>query len=162
MKAKKATLPKTKQEELPFFTVGEIKAVYLPATRPTQQVKCSQDVYKIFLEIWESDQLEYRESLYAMFLNKANFVIGWRQLTNGGVSGTVADPKILFQHALLSHASAILLAHNHPSGNLKPSEADRQMTKKMVEAGKIHDLLVLDHLVISREGFYSFADEGQL
>jgi DNA repair protein RadC len=162
MKAKTPTNPKRQAEELPFFSVGEIKAVYLPATRPAAQIKCSQDAYKILLEVWEADQLEYKESLYGLFLNKANFVLGWRQLSTGGLSGTVADPKVVFQHALLSNACALIIAHNHPSGNLKPSEADHQMTKKIKGCGNSLDLPLLDHLIITNNGYYSFADEGKL
>ena len=158
------TKPKAKKaaKELPFFTVGEIKAVYLPATRPKSQVNCSKDAYNVLLECWEEGQIEYKESLYGLFLNKANYVIGWRQLSNGGLSGTVADPKVVFQHALLANACALIIAHNHPSGNLKPSQADIQMTKKIKECGSMLDLPILDHLIITKYGFYSFADEGAL
>ena len=162
MKAKNQKNPKKEAQELPFFSVGEIKAVYLPATRPAAQIKCSQDAAKEFREVWEADQLAYRESLYALFLNKANFVIAWRQLSNGGASGTVADPKIVFQHALLANACALIIAHNHPSGNLKPSQADHQMTKRIKESGTSLDLPLLDHLIVTNNGYYSFADEGQL
>ena len=78
----------------------------------------------------------------------------------GSVSGTVVDPKLVFSVALKSMASFIILGHNHPSGNLKPSNADIDLTKKLKEGGKLLDLLILDHIILSRRGYYSFVDEG--
>jgi DNA repair protein RadC len=81
-------------------------------------------------------------------------------ISKGGQSGTIADPKIIFKTALEQNAAYIILAHNHPSGNLKPSTEDVRLTKKLVEGGKMMDLLVVDHLIITDKGYYSFADEG--
>ncbi|MCB4800382.1 JAB domain-containing protein, partial [Neotamlana laminarinivorans] len=83
-------------------------------------------------------------------------------LSKGGVSGTVVDAKLVFSVALKCNASSIVIAHNHPSGNLKPSEADLRLTKKLKEAGNYLDVKVLDHIILSREGYYSFADESQM
>ena len=95
-------------------------------------------------------------------LNRANRVLGWAKINQGGLSGTVSDPKVIFQVALKSNACSLIIAHNHPSGNLRPSEADILLTRKLKEAGLMLDLPVLDHLIVSSEGFYSFADEGLL
>lgn len=102
------------------------------------------------------------EEFWILLLNRANRVIKPVQISRGGVAGTVADPKIIFKHALDQLASAIILAHNHPSGNLQPSQADIQLTKKLVEAGKWLDLPVLDHLILSDHAYYSFGDEGKI
>ena len=93
-------------------------------------------------------------------MNRANRALGIAQVSHGGISGTVADPKVIFQHALKANASSVILLHNHPSGNTQPSEADIHLTKKLVEGGKLLDIAVLDHLIVTIDGYYSFADEG--
>lgn len=102
------------------------------------------------------------EEFRVVYLNRANKVIGEKQISIGGVTGTVADPKVIFRSAIEMLASSIILAHNHPSGNLKPSKADIDLTKKMKEAGALMEIEVLDHLIISESGYFSFADEGIL
>ena len=89
-------------------------------------------------------------------------VIKKEAISKGGISGTVADPKLIFKAALDSKASSLILVHNHPSGNLKPSEADKRLTKKVVEGGRMLDLPILDHLIFTNHGYFSFADEGIL
>jgi DNA repair protein RadC len=110
------------------------------------------------MPIW--DDLEYRESFAILLLNRANRVLGIANISSGGLSGTVADPKVIFQQALKANASSIILLHNHPSGNTQPSEADITLTRKMKECGKFLDLPVLDHLIVTTDGYYSFAYEG--
>ncbi len=100
------------------------------------------------------------EEFWVLYLNRANVVIGKENVSKGGVSGTIVDPKVIFKAAVQFPASAIILAHNHPSGQLKPSQADHQITKKLKEAGKALDIPVLDHLIIGDGNYYSFADEG--
>ncbi|RYY22608.1 MAG: DNA repair protein, partial [Sphingobacteriaceae bacterium] len=95
-----------------------------------------------------------------MLLNRANRVLGVYLVSSGGVAGTICDPKLVFQAALKANASTLILAHNHPSGNLNPSEADIKLTRKLVEAGKLLELPVCDHLILSEEGYLSMADEG--
>jgi DNA repair protein RadC len=102
------------------------------------------------------------EEFRLLLLNRANQVMKKIQLSSGGVAGTVADPKLIFKHALDQLASGIILAHNHPSGNLKPSEADIRLTRKLKEAGSLLDLPILDHLICADDRYYSFADEGLL
>lgn len=102
------------------------------------------------------------EEFHIILLNRANIVIDVKRISVGGTSGTVADGKLIFKEALLQKASGIILAHNHPSGNLKPSDADLQLTRKMVEFGKFIDLLILDHLILTDNSYFSFADEGLL
>ena len=103
-----------------------------------------------------------KEEFWVILLNRANRLIKKEQISSGGVSGTVADPKIIFKAALDQSASSIILVHNHPSGNLKPSQADISLTKKMKEAGNLLEIPVLDHIIFSDQGYLSFADEGLL
>lgn len=100
------------------------------------------------------------EEFWMLLLNRANHVKSKHLISKGGQSGTVADPKIIFKTALEHQAAYIILAHNHPSGNLKPSNEDIKLTKKLVEAGKLLDLLIVDHLILTDHSYYSFCDEG--
>jgi len=102
------------------------------------------------------------EEFWAVYLNRRNELIKKVFISKGGVAGTVADTKIIFKHALELLASAIILFHNHPSGNLKPSQADIQLTKKLKETGNIMDVLVVDHIIVGEKNYFSFADEGIL
>ena len=102
------------------------------------------------------------EEFWILLLSRSCKIIAKELISKGGLSGTVADPKIIFSIALQHQASSIILAHNHPSGNLKPSQQDIDLTRKIHQAGKILDIGVLDHLIITDGGFYSFADEGLL
>jgi DNA repair protein RadC len=102
------------------------------------------------------------EVFWMLLLNRANRLLSKVQISEGGFSGTVADPKKIFKMALERKASSIILAHNHPSGNLKPSEADIRLTRKLKSAGEMLDLPVLDHIIAGEQGYYSFSDEGTL
>lgn len=102
------------------------------------------------------------EEFWIILVNRANRVIRKQQISQGGVAGTVADPKIIFKAALETLASGVILAHNHPSGNLVASPADIQLTRKLKEAGKLLEIQVLDHLIVSGQNYFSFADEGML
>jgi DNA repair protein RadC len=124
-------------------------------------VSSSKDAEDIFRRIW-THRIGYIEEFYALFVNRSNKVLGWAKISMGGQNGTVADPKVIFQVALKANASHILMAHNHPSGNLEPSQADIALTQKMKEAGNFLDLPVLDHLILNTESYYSFADDGKL
>ena len=102
------------------------------------------------------------EQFWIVLLNRANKVIRKIVVSAGGVSGTVADPKLIFKHALENLASGIIRVHNHPSGNTKPSEADILLTKKLMDAGALLEIPVLDHIIFTDSEYYSFADEGKL
>jgi DNA repair protein RadC len=117
----------------------------------------SRDAY----DVVKADLLDIaHEEFWILMLNRANRVIKKSQISQGGVAGTVADPKIIFKLALEELASGIILAHNHPSGNLTASQADLDLTKKLKDAGKLLDIQVLDHLIIAGQKYFSFADEG--
>lgn len=103
-----------------------------------------------------------REVFAILYLNRANKVCHFEIISRGGITGTVADPRIILRGALEKNATGIILCHNHPSGNLSPSEADRALTRKIAEGARLFDIVLLDHIIVSEEGYYSFADEGQL
>src|SRR6185369_5441502 len=100
------------------------------------------------------------EEFWVLLLNRANRLVKKKRVSEGGVSGTVADPKIIFKLALDELASGVILAHNHPSNNLKPSDSDLSLTKKLKEAGKLLEIAVLDHIIVAGQQYFSFADEG--
>jgi DNA repair protein RadC len=144
-----------------MFELAEITINYKPIQKLSEQpaITSSQDAFKIFSTHW-GDALHYKEHCMLLLLSRANKVLGITTLSTGGSSGTVVDPKNVFQTALMANAAAIIIAHNHPSGNLKPSQADISLTKKVAEAGKCLDLQLLDHLILAEDFYYSFGDEG--
>ena len=148
----------------PLFQVAEISITYSSTVKPSQRPKVgsSLDAGQILREAWEEGTLEHREQVRVLLLNRANKVLGIFLASTGGLAGTVCDPKVVFQAALKANASSIILAHNHPSGELTPSEADRNLTRKLVQAGELLDIKVLDHLILTEEGYCSMADEGYM
>ncbi len=144
------------------FQVAEIllsyKSIVLPSLRP--KITSSRDVYKILTENWDQNKIEFVEQFKVLLLNRANKVLGIFEVSSGGVSGTVADPKLIFAAAIKGNASGIILSHNHPSGNLQPSQSDIDLTRKIKEGGKVLEVQLLDHIIITSESYYSFADEG--
>ncbi len=106
---------------------------------------------------------DYRHEVFAViFLNRANKINHFEIVSAGGITGTVADPRVILKKALEENAISIILCHNHPSGSLKPSRADEELTTKIKEAAKYFDIKVIDHIIVSEDGYYSFADEGIL
>ncbi len=152
------------RESIRLNEVAEITLAYRPKIKPSllPKVTCSRQVYEVLLGFWNQDTLEYIEQFQLMLLNRANRVLGICTISSGGTAGTVVDAKVVFATALKANASSIVLSHNHPSGNLQPSEQDRRLTKRMVEIGRTLDLPVVDHIILTREGYFSFADEGEL
>jgi len=144
-----------------LFSLNEVKVHYtLGSKSKGPKIQTSKDAYDIMLENWED--IDHSETAYMLLLNRANKLIGIKCVSKGGVSGTVVDPKIVFQTALVCNASYVILLHNHPSQNLNPSEGDVQLTKKLKQAGEFLDLKMLDHIIATSDGYYSFADEGLL
>jgi hypothetical protein len=122
-----------------------------------------RDAFNVFWESWNKDTIEHHEVFKILLLNNKNVVLGIAEISKGGTSSKIIDPRIIFQYALKAHASAIIVGHNHPSNNTEPSEADVAITKKLIEAGKVLDIKVLDHLVICSDGtYFSMADEGKI
>lgn len=122
-------------------------------------VSSSRDLYEFAKGIF-GNKIEHREMFVVFLLNRSNRLIGYSIISSGGVTGTVADPKIIFQAALMANSCQIIIAHNHPSGTNKPSEADIRLTKKLKAAGDCLDIHLLDHLIVCESSYYSFADEG--
>lgn len=125
------------------------------------KITSSTDAYRILKDIW-SKQIETREEFIILLLDRSNTVLGYHMLSMGGITGTVADIRLLYSLALKSLATGIIVSHNHPSGNLNPSQSDRTLTKRIKEAGVILDITLLDHLIITTDGYYSFVDEGEI
>lgn len=125
------------------------------------KIRSSADCYE-FIKQFYGDDIEIMESFFLVLLNRANTTIGWVKISQGGLTGTVADPRIIAKYAVDSLACAVILAHNHPSGNLQPSEQDNLLTKKIKGGLQLLDIQVLDHIILTETAYYSFADEGQL
>jgi DNA repair protein RadC len=146
----------------PAYQVAEIQLSYkskIPASeRP--KISGSKDAYDILKFQWNENTLELQEEFKILMLNRANRVIGLYEASKGGIAGTVADPKLIFAATLLCGASGIILAHCHPSGNLTPSQADLDLTKKLHASGKLLDIQVLDHIILAGDKYNSLADEG--
>jgi DNA repair protein RadC len=142
--------------------VAEIQLTYKSNVKPSlrPKVQTSREAKDIFLSTWDEYKLEFVEQFKIIVLNRANKVLGLFEVSSGSSTGTVADPKLIFAAAIKANASGIILAHNHPSGNLTPSQADIDLTRKLKEGGKFLEVQVLDHIIITIEGYYSFADEG--
>lgn len=159
----------TVQELNKFKGIGDAKAISIIAAlelgrrrKETETVKREKIITsKDAFEIMRSSLIDLpHEEFWLIMLNRANLVIKKELISRGGVSGTVVDTKMIFKTAIGNHSSSIIICHNHPSGNLKPSEADLKITKNIKEAGKIMEIPLLDHLIITDNGFFSFADEG--
>jgi DNA repair protein RadC len=127
------------------------------------RVTSSKDAYKLLFDSWNKNTIEHIEESKLLLLNRSNAVLGILSVSKGGISSTVTDVRLIFQGALKSNASEIIICHNHPSGNMYPSESDKKITQKIKEAGNLMDIQLLDHLIILPiEGYFSFADEGVL
>lgn len=126
------------------------------------KVTSSADIATVCRQIFNADKINWVEEFVLICLNSQNVVIGWYKVSQGGMQGTIADPRVIYQVALKTLATTIVVAHNHQSGCLKPSLADRQTTTKLREAGAILGIGLVDHLIITDESYYSFADEGLL
>ena len=144
------------------MTVAEVQLTYKTKVKASSRPKISksEDAYFVIKDHWNFEIIEFIEEFKLILLNRANKVLGLVNISLGGSTGTIADPKVIFMAALKSNACGIILAHNHPSGNLTPSESDINLTRKLRAAGELLDIAVLDHIIITAEGFYSFTDEG--
>lgn len=142
--------------------VSEVELVYRTKIKPLQRPKItdSRSTYDLLIHNWNQDKIELLEEFKLLLLNRGNRVLGLVDISVGGSSGTIADPKIIFTAALKGKASAVILVHNHPSGNIRPSRQDETITHQLKEGGKLLDIIVMDHVIVSSEGYFSFADEG--
>lgn len=151
-------------QQTDWTQVAEIELVYKTKVKASERPKItsSKDIYPLLLSIWDMNLIEIQEQFVVLLLNRTNKVLGVYHASTGGLAGTVADPRLILAAALKAGAVAIILSHNHPSSNLAPSRADEQLTQKIKMAASYHDISVLDHIILTTEGYYSFAEEGLL
>jgi DNA repair protein RadC len=138
----------------------EITLKYKSGVHKKAKISKSSDAAEIMREFFNQDTLELTESFIVLYLSKQNNTIGWIKISQGGISGTVVDIRLIFATALKCAASSLIIAHNHPSGNLKPSSSDINITKKIKEAGKLFDIELLDHLIFSSDSYLSMSDDA--
>ncbi len=143
-----------------IMKISEISVSYSTGKHKKLKVNNSKDSADILLSSWSKNTLELQEEFKILLLNRSNAVLGIYSMSKGGVSGTIVDAKLIFAVALKCNASSIILAHNHPSGNLNPSEADKNITQKLTKASKYLDIELLDHIILTKDDFYSFSDNG--
>lgn len=145
-------------------SVSEIELVYRSKVKASERpkIKSSKDAYKVLMSSWNPDAIEFFEQFKVVLLNQAHRVLGIYELSSGGITGTVADLRLVFAAALKANATAVMIAHNHPSGHLGASEADRSITRRIAEAGRLLDIALVDSIIVTVEGYYSFADQGLL
>ena len=144
------------------YTVGEVELTYKSTSRSRSKIYSSEDAYKILLPTYKEGTICYKEYFKVLFLNQSNQVLGYTLISEGGITDTTVDVRIILQAALLTNSVAVILAHNHPSGSMKPSRQDMEITKQVKDAAQLMRIKVLDHLILTDTGYYSFADEGEL
>jgi DNA repair protein RadC len=150
------------QQEQTNKQVAEIQLTYkgLMKISDRPKVTTSKEAFQIFFNAWDKEKIEFIEQFKVMLLNRANRVLGLVEISSGSSTGTVADPKMIFAAALKANACSLIMAHNHPSGNLQASQPDVDLSRRMREGGRLLDIQVLDHLIVTPEGYSSLADEG--
>ena len=145
------------------FTIQEMEVVYLTSKLKTsnETITNSGTAHHILKQLFNPNSISYQEECVVIYLNHASRIIGAQKLSKGGINATIVDIRIILATALKSLSTAIIIAHNHPSGKLVPSDADKKITKQLSEACKLMDLSLLDHLIIGPDNEYlSFADDG--
>lgn len=140
----------------------EIKLSYINPIKKSERIKIkkAEDATKILREIFSEEEIELREQMMVLYLNNSGEVLGYTKHSVGGITGTVVDIRLILAGALKSLSTGIIISHNHPSGGTQPSDADIKITKKLKEAARSLDLELIDHIIITKEGYFSFADEG--
>lgn len=150
-----------------YNQIPEIEVKFKPSSQKqglkvSVKLTSSQAAYETLKTMYDSDTLEYYESSIVVFLNQANKAIGWVKLSQGGITGTVMDVRMIFGIALKCAATGLIISHNHPSGNLTPSNTDIRLTEQIKKAGEFLQITLLDHIIVTQDGYYSFADNGTL
>ena len=142
--------------------ISEIKISYSSNKMNKEKISNSNSSYKLLKESWNMDSIELYEEFKVLLLNRANEPLGIFKVSQGGTASTIVDAKLIFSVALKCNASSIVLSHNHPSGNIMPSDSDIRTTEALKQAGKLLEITLLDHIILTAEAYYSFADEGLL
>lgn len=143
------------------FRASEVQVVYKTKVKASErcQIYSSKDLYNLLIKFYDENTIEYKESMKIVLLNKSNKVLGVHHLSEGGIDGTYADVRQILQIALLTNSTSIAISHSHPSGNTTPSEADKKLTSAIEQGCKTMNIQLLDHIIVSTESYYSFADE---
>lgn len=147
-----------------LYQVTEVELVYRHPAKPCEQkiLDDPQLVYKLLLDLWDENKIQLLEESKLLLLDQKKACIGVTHLASGGITSCIVDPRLVFATAIKARASSFILAHNHPSGQLKPSRADISLTRKLCEGAALLDLELLDHLIITRDGYYSMASAGYI
>ncbi len=141
------------------MNISEIELHYKCQGKDSIKINSSKEAFEILRDKWDSNTIELQEEFKVLLIDRDNTVLGIYSLSKGGIAGTVVDVRLILVAALKAKASAIILAHNHPSGNLKPSGQDLNLTKNIIKAAKLLDIDLLDHIILSNQDYYSFRDE---
>jgi DNA repair protein RadC len=146
------------------YKVAEIELIYKTVVKPTDRTTIGQsgDMYKMFLQFWDKSKINLLEQFKVAYLNQAKQVVGLYNLSTGGINSTTADSRLILKGGLDLCATSMIICHNHPSGNLQPSEGDKIVTQKIKLAGLNQDIKLIDHLIITPYNYLSFADQGIL
>lgn len=142
--------------------LSEIEIKYSSNLKKRVKINRSSEAHEVFKALWDESKIELREEFKVLLLNRDNVVLGAYTLSIGGIAGTIADKRHIFGVALKANASGIIIAHNHPSGNLEPSTTDRELTNEIKAVGRLMDIQLLDHLIITKDDYFSFADNGNI
>jgi len=146
------------------YKVAEVELSYKNRVpyKDRKKVLTSEDAYNLLVNNHDDDTIDYTETFKVLYLNQASQVVGCFTLSQGGITSTCVDVRNVMQGALLTNAIAMVLAHNHPSGNTRPSREDDRITNQITKAGELLNIRVLDHIIFTREQFYSYNDEGRI
>jgi DNA repair protein RadC len=144
------------------FKVTEVDLIYRNKVKPKNRtfITNSQDAYSVLKRVWDKNKIDLVEQFKIVLLDHRNACLGVSDVASGGMTNCIVDSKIVFATALKSKATKIILAHNHPTGNLTPSTSDLNITKKLVTGGQYLDIEVLEHIIMTSQGYYSMADNG--
>lgn len=146
----------------PLNEVAEIKVSYSTNNSSKIKITSVNKAFELLLSCWDMETIELQEEFKVLLLNRSNEVLGIYPLSKGGITGTVVDSRLIFAVALKCNATGIIICHNHPSGKLFPSEADIILTKKIKKCADFLDISLIDHIIVTKNGFYSFSNEGKL
>ena len=144
------------------FYVGEVKLSYRKNAKKLGKVTCGEDAYKYLIKTYRKGAVCYKEYFKVLLLNNNSDILGHAVISEGGITATYADLRIIFQAALLANATHIIIAHNHPSGSLQPSTDDINLTNSIKRAGDVMNIKLLDHIILTEDGYCSFQDNGML
>lgn len=145
-----------------YQTLDEVRLIMHKGEGERVKITNSREGAEVFRRLWDTDTLGLYETMIALFLNRNNKTVSWLKVSQGGIAGTVVDTRLLIKAAIDCAASGIMLCHNHPSGSLNPSQSDIDLTKKVREAAKLFDMVLMDHIILTDTEYKSMADDGMI